>query len=185
MKRLLPIILLIAGVYLLVGCIPIPATQQVMVNGKLKPSYSIGSGGKSLVRLNHTRIEDAMQSIDELVAGVQVGEGLFGMRGLPETAGQVHGRWVKLSDQQYVLAYNVRTATVIWPLCFTATTEWRPDFLILHVKDGIVTDFETTQHPEKAGVRDGRWAGYSYSDNPVPSTMPDIPPTRIQPTTRP
>jgi hypothetical protein len=55
----IPLLLILAGMLLLMGCFPVPATKQLQPDLKLRPEHLIGAGSDKFVRLGETSIDDA------------------------------------------------------------------------------------------------------------------------------
>ncbi|MDB5327610.1 MAG: hypothetical protein JWM57_3179, partial [Phycisphaerales bacterium] len=70
-RRALPIALLLLGVWLSVGCIPFPSSQQYMMNGKLRPGWAVGTGKDSAVRLGYATTQQAVDFLSQRIAGEQ------------------------------------------------------------------------------------------------------------------
>src|SRR5438045_3571446 len=94
----LPCLLLALGVYLLIGCIPIPATHLLQPSGRPRPEFYVGDKTDKPVQIGHTHIVDAIIAIDSRVSQPK-----------PSWA---FSRW-QASDngRQFAVVYEIRTAT--------------------------------------------------------------------------
>jgi hypothetical protein len=149
---MIPILLIVAGVLLLIGCLPIPATRQLQPNLEPKPESAIGTTPDKPIQLGRTRIDDAFIEISRRV---QTRENIYqDWIDLPAVITKYPTVWLRywrVSDdgRQFAVQYQVRTMTYIWPLCATYETE--PRYLILTVNsNGIVTD-QTTANTTAIG----------------------------------
>jgi len=156
MRRTFPVVLLLLGLYLIVGCIPIPATQQYLTNGKLKPRYSIGESESSPIRIRYTTLDRAIEVLDELLAGVVPAN--FAGAPLSTKAEEWKHTWIAFDDgRHFALPYEKRTATWVFPLCFFMTiTDSDIEYIVLETDEQRhVIDYETVSR--EAWAR--HWAG--------------------------
>ncbi|MGC4032167.1 MAG: hypothetical protein QM754_10640 [Tepidisphaeraceae bacterium] len=174
--------MLLVGVYLLVGCIPIPATQQYMMNGKLKPSYAIGKKADSPIQLGVTHIEAALAFMAERIAGKQA-EGWGGFIFDLTPADVRRGVFVINDGRRYVMRYTRRSGYLVWPLCFAAWTMSETDYIALDVDAaGIVTDYHTAHDPAKLGITPEQIQAIREAEYHRPTTQAT---TTTSPSTRP
>ena len=140
------------GIFLLVGCIPFPSTQQYMINGKKVPKYVIGTKADSLVRLGETKIDDAMDVLSAYISGGKFNGVLRTSTEIPTFA----SRWSFMivdGGRRYVLPYSRRSGYTIYPFCFMAEPIADRDFLALDLDErGIVIGFKTSHDPTKVGL---------------------------------
>ena len=154
-RRALPVALLVLGLCLSIGCIPFPSSQQFMMNGKLRPSWAVGTGKGSAVRLGYATTQQAIDVLTPSIAGVQV-EGFFESGPVTLTAGEVRDQNVFATDdgRHLALRYQRRTGFLFWPLCFQAQGVGKNEFLVFDVNEaGIVTDYHTTGDPARYGFQ--------------------------------
>jgi len=140
----LPILLVFIGVYLLIGCIPIPATRQLQPDNSLRPEWAVGKGKP--VEIGKTRIEDAIIALTPRVTNFAASE-LFSTRLIPLSREERLSNWYVSNDRrQFALHYQIRTLTWLMPLCFAIQQEYEDRWLTLRVSDnGVVVDAETTK----------------------------------------
>src|SRR5437762_11123698 len=104
--------LVVVGIILLIGCIPIPATRQFQPNGKPRPEWAIGKN--RAIRVGETKIEDAIIELSRRVQSepdFQTWSQMF-----VEHTQSGHPwpimRWrVSENSRQYAIGYSVRTWT--------------------------------------------------------------------------
>jgi hypothetical protein len=143
----LPAILIAIGVAMLLGCIPVPATQQFTTTGAVKPTYKIGKSGKYPIQLGHTNIKQAIAFLDQHLSGTEDNQ-IFNGPG-DKTAVDVHASWQKVGLNTYAVPFSVRTWVLIWPLCATMTSGSSWHYLLLKTdENGTVVDFEVISHDD-------------------------------------
>jgi hypothetical protein len=132
----MPALLLSIGIYLLIGCIPIPATRQYQPDNTLRPEHLVGRGKP--IELGKTGIVDAFVLLSRQVKDAPVDYPNLDDRNL--------ARWsISSNHHRFAICYEVRTLTWIIPLCFQIEPESELRWLVLDVNDvGIVTRSETT-----------------------------------------
>jgi hypothetical protein len=146
----LPILLVFIGVYLLIGCIPIPATRQLQPDFTPRPEHYVGKRNDDPIHLGVTHIDDAYIFLSQHVKPHNPGPNLF--------AAPVHytyspqwvlQQWSVSSDgRRFSMAYSIRTATWIAPLCFTAWAETAQRWITFDVdENGVIINSITTDHP--------------------------------------
>src|SRR4051812_38318059 len=152
----IPMLMIIAGLLLLIGCLPIPATQQLQPNLKPKPDVSIGTEPDKPVRIGYTHIDDAFIEISRRIQTPdRTRWGTSGGYFIPDTPFTDLPTAIKTSPQtmmdhwqvsndgrEFMARYNVRTATFIWPTCATMETAAR--FIVLTVNSNGVVVAERT-----------------------------------------
>jgi hypothetical protein len=134
-----PILIIFGGVLLLLGCLPVPATQQLQPNLKPKPDFLIGTNSDRPIQLYQTKIDDAF-----IVLSKHIGTP-------PPTKSMSAGHWVLYEiwsvspdRRRFAAHYPLRTATWVAPLCFHAEPEIAERWLVLDVaSDGTVTHTQT------------------------------------------
>jgi hypothetical protein len=149
-KRIaLPAALILLFVYILSGCLPIPATRQFQPNDAWRPEHWVGKGKHDRVRIGYTKIDDAFLFLSQQVHGFGKNTSLL-MQASPNISPDWPlGFWSVSEDhRRFSLTYSVRTATWVWPLCFTAYSDFEQRWLTLDVDErGIVVNATTTDHP--------------------------------------
>lgn len=148
--RLVPLMVIISCLLIMIGCIPIPSTRQFMMNGKFKPIYLVGEDASSPIQLGKTSLADARRATNERLAGTyQLAE--WGTLTLPYvvSAESVDQGWLDVGGGRIAHGYWLRTATIIWPLCFSAAPTFDDRFIVLTSDErGIVTKVEIVDKPE-------------------------------------
>lgn len=131
-RIIVPLLLAVAGIILLIGCIPVPATRQFQPDWKLRPEHVIGNSPDKPVRIGSTRIDAAFIELSRRTGGINPPWSIM--------------NWIVSRDQRrFAVAYQVRTTTDIYPLCFFAQERTEQRWLTLDVDDvGIVTGATTT-----------------------------------------
>jgi hypothetical protein len=150
-KLITPILLTILGIVLLIGCFPIPATQQLQPDNRLRPEYLIGPEKDKPIKPGVTRIEDAFNEISR-----QTGSRLVGHVNPDAYLSQ----WrVSPDKRQFVHAYQIRVATWVVPLCFYLQQVSEPRWLVLQVdRSGVVTGSMTlSKDPQLRPLTPGQW----------------------------
>ncbi len=144
----LPILLAFVGVLALVGCIPLPATQQFMPNGNLKPSWKIGKGKSNPVWLGHTKLDEAIAFLSKHVSGKQW-DAIFMAGPNHQDEPHIRSTWQKIDDHHFSMPYNVRAWIFVWPLCASATAETDGKYLILETDDANrIVDYDVISRSE-------------------------------------
>jgi hypothetical protein len=149
-RLVLPLLLIFAGILLLLGCLPVPATHELQPNLKPRPETSIGAEPDKPIQLGRTRIDDAFIILSHKVQIRKADEDWVELAQYGQRAPlAVLSRWGVSEDRsQFWVQYDVRTSTDIWPLCFQAIPQTVPQYLILDVNtDGIVTAEHTLDQP--------------------------------------
>lgn len=144
-RLLLPVTLVLVGVYLLIGCIPIPSTRQFQPDNTLRPEHLIGKGKP--VEIGKTHIDDAFIELTRQVKS-DVHAYLFSsnVSMIPER-GRTSYWQVSADHHRFALNYKIRTATWLMPLCFQMYQQTESRWLTLEVNpDGVVTRATTTKH---------------------------------------
>jgi hypothetical protein len=177
-RLILPVAIVALGCYVQVGCFPIPATRQFMINGKPKPSWEIGKDEKKPIRLGHTHIEEAMVFLKEHLSGPDTAPGIFGVRMYGDK--DIRAGWSASADRRhYQIPYRRRTMYWVFPICFMAVGEEDREYLILHVDEaGVVTGYEVFDEKE---ARDNRY----HIDVPLFPNAGGLRAITTQPTTLP
>jgi hypothetical protein len=163
----LPLLLIIAGVLLLIGCFPVPATQQLQPNLKPRPELGIGAEADKFIRPGITHIDDAFIELNRRIYTVGWGyPEQFGSAPWRELAYFVNrspsvmlDHWTVSPDRrEFTVRYGIRTATWVLPLCFQLNAETESKALVLEVNaDGVVTGTRTLDDPPLQSMRRGRW----------------------------
>jgi hypothetical protein len=142
---MIPVILIIAGVLLLIGCFPVPATQQLQPNLQPRPEAYIGAEPNKPIHLGETRIEDAFIELSRHIQA-RTEKGLTSLlrRAVDDPFATFNYWSVSDDNRHFAVCYEVRKATWVWPLCFQATADTDIYFLILDVNDDGVVVGERT-----------------------------------------
>ena len=140
-----------AGLFLLVGCIPIPATRQLQPDLSHRPEHYVGTWKSDPVRLGYTHIDDAFIVLSKSVKENLGTSHLFEMRPSgPEIhyqSGNIRGWKVSKDRRQFSMPYSIRTGTWVIPLLFTTWTETQERWITLDVNESeIVTKATTTDY---------------------------------------
>lgn len=142
-RSTLPLALVGIGVMTLIGCIYIPATHALQVNGKLRPEHLVGKG--KAIELGKTHIVDALIAVAGQTRNEKNGSG---SNGLWPTVQALHlSNWYSVSSdrRQFAMSYQLRVGTAIWPLCFMAHPDSDGRYIVLTVNEqNIVIDKSTT-----------------------------------------
>src|SRR3982751_4987883 len=64
----LPVGLIVLGICLLIGCIPIPATRQLQPNWRPRPETAVGPGPDKSIQPGRTNVADAFIAISTRIA---------------------------------------------------------------------------------------------------------------------
>ncbi len=154
----IPMLLIIAGVLLLLGCLSIPASRQLQPNFKPRPEFAVGTGADKPIRLGYTHIDDAFIELNHQVQD----EGPGGWADLGHLAMRsfygILNHWsVSPDGTEFAVRYDIRTATVF--NCFPiATSDTQAQFLVLKVNaNHVVTATRTTDRPPFSPVPLARW----------------------------
>jgi hypothetical protein len=156
-RAAIPLMLVVIGVAVLIGCIPIPATRQFQINGKRRPEHTVGTSEQSPVRVGYTHIDDAFIALSRQVTPDPY---------LKSWRPPALGIWsltfwsVSPDARRFAIQYQLRTGWLTFPLCFfysESTSEAR--WLTLDVDDrGVVTMINTTnQAPGYWPMHPLRW----------------------------
>jgi hypothetical protein len=148
---LLPLSLVLLGIILLIGCIPIPASRQLQPDWQPRPEHLIGRG--KLIQLGQTKIDDAFIAIGNALGPLQQSD-LFGkVQGLTTRMWTIE-RWQVSPDcHKFAVAYSIRTGSWLMPFCFAATTDAESRWLTLDVaQNNIVTSTTTTDRNPSLGM---------------------------------
>ena len=121
----LPIALVGAGTYALIGCIPLPGNYRPTGGGP-RPEERIGRASSN----KPIRVGSSNRAQVEAILG------------LPNEGGS--------TERVAVYQYRVNTGTLIWPLCFTATQQTGYRFLRLEYgPDGTLQRFRVLKSIER------------------------------------
>lgn len=159
-RLVVPIISVLIGIYLLIGCIPIPATRQLQPDLSYRPEHYVGTEEDKPVRLGYTHIDDAWVYLSQRVKPYNGGPNFFGAPArISYSPEWVVSLWSVSSDRRrWSMSYSIRTATWIAPLCFTAWAETAQRWITFDVdENGIITRTTTTDQPLVAQVDSTRW----------------------------
>ena len=150
-RGLLAACLLMLGLLLLIGCIPVPTLWQDQPDGTPRPEHFVGTDPKSPIHLGQTRFEDAFIFLNRKITTRVRSGGLFASS-VSEHGSS--GRWSMMNwmasgdRRRFAISYSVDAGTLIWPLCFTATKDIRQRWLNLELDSrGIVVATQTTTEP--------------------------------------
>lgn len=150
-KRIvLPILFVSIGIYLLIGCIPIPATRQLQPDLTPRPEHYVGKRKDDPICLGHTHIDDAFIFLGHHVKPYNGGPDFFTVRATYRYSPQwVLQHWSVSSDRRrFSMSYSIRTATWIAPLCFTAWADTAQRWITFDVdENGVIINSTTTDHP--------------------------------------
>ncbi|CAN5363299.1 hypothetical protein BH09PLA1_BH09PLA1_05100 [soil metagenome] len=150
----LPLGLIVLGVCLLIGCIPVPATRQLQPDWRPRPETAIGPGADKPIQPGVTPITDAFIAISTRIRTVTSGGGL--LEPSVDSATRLDWsilRWFVSEDRRrFAARYQIRTSTTIYPLCFNANKQTEDRWLVLEVDEhGIVQSTSTAaQRPDIA-----------------------------------
>lgn len=160
-RPILPALALLAvGVWLLIGCIPIPATRQYQTNGTLRPERFVGKRDSDSVRLGVTQIDDAFIDLSQRVKG-SLARGFMAYGSMKIPLRNSINRWsVSPDGRHFAVGYHVRTTLWVMPLCFMA--EWTSEsrWLDLEINDAnVVVSSRTLDQPPPYAwpMPPGRW----------------------------
>jgi hypothetical protein len=153
-RLLTPILLAMVGIILLIGCFPIPATQQLQPDNRFRPDYFVGSDKSKPIQVGVTRIDDAFIELSrrtQLQMAADARQSSV-MRNLSQWTVSPDGR-------KFARVYDLRTATWVAPLCFAFQEQTERRWIILEVgAQGVVTGSATlSQAPGWGWVRIERW----------------------------
>ena len=146
LRLAIPLALILSGLLLLIGCLPIPATQQLQPNLKPRPEFYVGSKTDSPVRLGQTRIEDAFIELSQRVQGMTP-DGWMDLILIGKTYPMAPLSYWSVSPdgRHFSVLYEVRKVTWVMPLCFQAIPGNDTQYLILDVDaNGVVVGQSTT-----------------------------------------
>jgi len=162
-----PILLIMAGIVLLIGCLPVPATQQLQPNLKPRPELLIGPDADKIIRPGVTHIDDAFIELNRRIYtmgwGYSEEAGKYPWRSLASFVNRwpivLLNQWTVSSDRrEFTVRYSVRKATWVLPLCFQLNAETEPYALVLSVNsEGIVTGTRTVEKPPYSPMRLQEW----------------------------
>lgn len=143
----IPAALVIGAIVVLIGCIPIPSTQQFQPNGQFRPEYLIGTGSSKPIQLGKTSLVDALIVLKDHV-GPRAREMSFLSASLPDRSNTPWGRFVgwKLSTdhRRVFVPFYVRQGFVLMPLCFAVAPIQQRRVLELEIDEHkIVTASKT------------------------------------------
>src|SRR5262245_10448673 len=153
-KLLAPILLTILGIVLLIGCFPIPATQQLQPDNRLRPEHFIGAEKDKPIRLGVTKIDDAFIEVSRRTQLQSAGD----VRQPP--AMRNLSQWSVAPDRRkFARVYDLRVATWVAPLCFAFQPQTERRWVVLEVDEsGVVTGSSSVNHAPGWGlVRVDRW----------------------------
>jgi hypothetical protein len=141
----LPLALIVLGIGLLIGCIPIPATRQLQPDWRPRPETAVGQGSDKPIQPGRTSIADAFIAISARI-------GMETRRGTETRTRKDWSilRWLVSDDgRRFAAGYQIRTSTLFYPLCFHSEKRTADRWLVLDVNDqGIVTSTSTVvEHP--------------------------------------
>lgn len=146
---LLPTVLLAIGVALLIGCFSVPATRQLQPDWKRRPEHLVGDDPDKPVRIGQTDFADAFAEISPQIGKQYRSDGWGGSVTTSILPAWSILNWTASTDRrQFAVAYQIRTATDVYPLCFMATPKTETRWLTLDVNEQmIVTGATITSEP--------------------------------------